>query len=315
MNLLFKFFIQYVLYNIITSIDLRYATEVDFLEKYTNSYFKYNINLENKKNEIEKAYLLNLIGSDKKLVTIHVSGKIQENIQQQLDIYLTFNNVTKKKIPSLYDTRKFDNFLSYDLYIEDLIFDYYIVMKNCKTIIINGYDDVYQKPKDNVIILDFHNLPYFPFTYIFNRDINQIVKIDITKYKNNEENLFKFFYFEKDNLKINYSITIKYELEFSDTDKENIEKPLIMYKNKSDYYDDFFVGRSLQINNTYLFMKTYLQLRPRKLKTYINIEFNATTNEKFNTFSMFGFVLNEMISNYSMQRNKFLNNQKIILKM
>ena len=72
MNLLYKFFIQYVLYNIITSIDLRYATEVDFLEKYTNSYFKYNIYLENKKNEIEKAYLLNLIGSDKKLVTIHV---------------------------------------------------------------------------------------------------------------------------------------------------------------------------------------------------------------------------------------------------
>ena len=162
MILLFKFFIQYVLYKIIISIDLRYATEVDFLEKYTNSYFKYNINLENKKNEIEKAYLLNLIGSDKKLVTIHVSGKIQENIQQQLDIYLTFNNVTKKKIPSLYDTRKFDNFLSYDLYIEDLIFDYYIVMKNCKTIIINGYDEVYQKPKDNNdIILDFHNLSIF----------------------------------------------------------------------------------------------------------------------------------------------------------
>ena len=67
MNLLFKFFIQYVLYNIITSIDLRYTTEVDFfLEKYTNSYFKYNINLENKKNEIEKAYLLNLIGLDNK---------------------------------------------------------------------------------------------------------------------------------------------------------------------------------------------------------------------------------------------------------
>ena len=188
-------------------------------------------------------------------------------------------------------------------------------MKNCKTIIINGYDEVYQKPKDNVIILDSHNLPYFPFTYIFNRDINQIVKIDITKYKNNEENLFKFFYFEKDNLKINYNITIKYYLKFSDTDKENIEKPLIMYKNKSDYYDDFFVGRSLQINNTYLFMKTYLQLRPRKLKTYINIEFNTTTSEKFNIFSMFGFVLNEMISNHSMQRNKLLNDQKIILKM
>ena len=67
MNLLFKFFIQYVLYNIITSIDLRYTTEVDFfLEKYTNLYFKYNINLENKKNEIEKAYLLNLIGLDNK---------------------------------------------------------------------------------------------------------------------------------------------------------------------------------------------------------------------------------------------------------
>ncbi len=66
----------------------------------------------------------------------------------------------------IYDTRKFDN-----LYIEDLIFDYYIIKKNCKTIIINGYDDVYQKPKDNVIILDSYNLPYFPFTYIFNREI------------------------------------------------------------------------------------------------------------------------------------------------
>ena len=107
MNILFKFFIQYVLYKIIISIDLRYATEVDFLEKYIKSYFKYNIYLENKKNEIEKAYLLNLAESDKKLVTIHVSGKIQEDIQQQLDIYLTYNNITKKKIPSLYDTRKF----------------------------------------------------------------------------------------------------------------------------------------------------------------------------------------------------------------
>ena len=62
-------------------------------------------------------------------------------------------------------------------------------------------------------------------------------------------------------------------------------------------------------------MKTYLQLRPIKLKTYINIEFNTTTSEKFNIFSMFGFVLNEMISNHSMQRNKLLNDQKIILKM
>ena len=189
-------------------------------------------------------------------------------------------------------------------------------MKNCKTIIINGYDDIYQKPKDNnVIILDSHNLPYFPFTYIFNRDINKIIKIDITKYKTNEENLFKFFYFEKDNLKINYNITIKYELDYGKNDIEYIEKPLIMYKNKSDYYDDFFVGRSLQKNNTYLFMKTNLQLRPKKLKTYINIEFNAKTNEKFNTVSMFGFVLNEMISNYSMDSNRYLNNQKIILKM
>ena len=316
MNLLFNFFIQYALYEIITSIDLRYAIELDFLEKYVNTYFKYNINLENKKNEMEKAYLLNLAESDKKVVTIHVSGKIKEDIQQQLDIYLTYDNVTKKKIPSLYDSRKFDNFISYDLNIEPLQFDYYIVMKNCKTIIVNGYDDVYQKPKDtNVIILDSQNLPYFPFNYIFNRDINQIVKIDITKYKFNEENLFKFYYFEKDNLKINYNITIINELDYGQNEIEYVQNPIIMYKNKSDYYDDFFVGKSLQVNNTYLFMKSHLNLRPKKLKTYINIEFNATTNEKFNTFGMFGFVLNEMVSNYSMERNRYLNNQKIILKM
>ena len=30
---------------------------------------------------------------------------------------------------------------------------------------------------------------------------------------------------------------------------------------------------------------------------------------------MFGFVLNVLISNYSMQRNKYLNSQKKILKM
>ena len=83
------------LYNNITSINLKYATKFDFLEN-IQIHILYNINLENKKNEIEKAYLLNLIGSDKKLVTIHVSGKIQENIQQQLDIYLTYNNVTIK---------------------------------------------------------------------------------------------------------------------------------------------------------------------------------------------------------------------------
>ena len=62
-------------------------------------------------------------------------------------------------------------------------------------------------------------------------------------------------------------------------------------------------------------MNTNLNLRQKKLKTYINIEFNAKTNEKFNTVSMFGFVLNEMISNYSMDSNRYLNNQKIILKM
>ena len=78
MNILFKFFIQYVLYKIILSIYLRYATEVDILEKYKKSYFKYNIYLENKKNKIEKAYLLNFAESDKKLVIIHLSGKIQE---------------------------------------------------------------------------------------------------------------------------------------------------------------------------------------------------------------------------------------------
>ena len=163
--------------------------------------------------------------------------------------------------------------------------------------------------------MDFHNLPYFPFTYIFNRDINKIIKIDITKYKNNEENLFKFFYFEKDNLKINYNITIKYELDYGKNDIEYIEKPLIIYKNNSDYYDDFFVGRSLQINNTYLFIKNNLKLRLKKLKTYINIEFNATTNEKFNSARKFSFVLNEMLSNYSMDRNRYLNNKKIIFKI
>ena len=96
MNILFKFFIQYVLYKIILSIYLRYATEVDILEKYKKSYFKYNIYLENKKNEIEKAYLLNFAESDKKLVIIHLSGKIQENIQLLLDIYLVYNNIIKK---------------------------------------------------------------------------------------------------------------------------------------------------------------------------------------------------------------------------
>ena len=54
MNLLFNFFIQYALYEIITSIDLRYAIELDFLEKYVNTYFKYNINLENKKMKWKK---------------------------------------------------------------------------------------------------------------------------------------------------------------------------------------------------------------------------------------------------------------------
>ena len=38
------------------------------------------------------------------------------------------------------------------------------------TIIINGYDGIYQKPKDNVIILDSHNLPYLTFTYFLMRN-------------------------------------------------------------------------------------------------------------------------------------------------
>jgi hypothetical protein len=315
MNKFFIIFLFHFSFTFIYSIDLRYATELDFLEKYIGNHFKYNIQLENKKNEMEKAYLLNLRNSNKTSITIHVAGKIKENVEQELEIYLAYNNITKKNIPEFYDRRKFENYFTYELE-EPLQFEYYIVMKNCKTIIVNGYDENYKKPqKKNEIILNSENLPYFPFTFIFNRNINQIIKIDITNYKYNEENLFKFFYFQKDNLNVNYKISIKNELEFSQNNKEIIEKNLLLYKNESGFFDDFFVGNSLEINNTFLFMRTHLNLRPLKLKSFINIEFNATVNEKFNSFGLFGFILNEMVKNYTIDRNKYLNNQKIVLKM